>query len=135
MEITAHSGARPDHAKWQGQLVSLSGRNAGRVIEGNHFYGFLIRERTACNLHICLITGIYIRCLRSDCGCHSQIFHVPERFSVTSLKGKKILNIMAKSILSMKYRRSSGVMSVKSERQSVNRQHSGPLFRRLTTLN
>ncbi len=34
MEITAHSGARPDHAKWQGQLVSLSGRNAGRVIEG-----------------------------------------------------------------------------------------------------
>ncbi len=34
MEITAHSGARPDHARWQGQLVSLSGRNAGRVIEG-----------------------------------------------------------------------------------------------------
>lgn len=34
MEITAHSGSRPDHARWQGQLVSLSGRNAGRVIEG-----------------------------------------------------------------------------------------------------
>lgn len=32
MEISAHSGARPDHAKWQGQLVSLSGKNAGRTI-------------------------------------------------------------------------------------------------------
>ena len=26
MEITAHAGARPSHAKWQGQIVSLSGR-------------------------------------------------------------------------------------------------------------
>lgn len=26
MEITAHSNARPSHAEWQGQLVSLSGR-------------------------------------------------------------------------------------------------------------
>lgn len=26
MEITAHSGARPDHAVWQGQLVSRSGQ-------------------------------------------------------------------------------------------------------------
>lgn len=26
MEITAHSGARPSHAAWQGKLVSLSGR-------------------------------------------------------------------------------------------------------------
>ena len=26
MEISAHSGARPDHAKWQGKIVSLSGR-------------------------------------------------------------------------------------------------------------
>lgn len=26
MEISAHSGARPSHAEWQGQLVSLSGR-------------------------------------------------------------------------------------------------------------
>lgn len=34
MEITAHSGARPDHAEWQGKLVSLSGKNAGRVIDG-----------------------------------------------------------------------------------------------------
>lgn len=34
MEITAHSGARPGHAKWQGQLVSLSGKNAGRTIKG-----------------------------------------------------------------------------------------------------
>lgn len=34
MEITAYSGARPEHAKWQGQLVSLSGKNAGRTING-----------------------------------------------------------------------------------------------------
>lgn len=26
MEITAHSGARPEHAEWQGKIVSLSGR-------------------------------------------------------------------------------------------------------------
>lgn len=26
MEITAHAGARPSHAKWQGKIVSLSGR-------------------------------------------------------------------------------------------------------------
>lgn len=26
MEISAHSGARPSHAKWQGKIVSLSGR-------------------------------------------------------------------------------------------------------------
>ena len=26
MEITAHSGARPEHAKWQGKIVSLSGK-------------------------------------------------------------------------------------------------------------
>ena len=34
MEISAHGGARPDHAKWQGQLVSLSGKNVGRKISG-----------------------------------------------------------------------------------------------------
>lgn len=27
MEITAHSGARPEHAEWQGKIVSRSGRN------------------------------------------------------------------------------------------------------------
>lgn len=26
MEITAHSGARPSHARWQGKIVSLSGK-------------------------------------------------------------------------------------------------------------
>ena len=26
MEITAHSGARPEHAEWQGKIVSRSGR-------------------------------------------------------------------------------------------------------------
>ena len=34
MEITAHSGARPDHAKWQGQLVSLTGKDVGKTIDG-----------------------------------------------------------------------------------------------------
>ena len=34
MEITAHSGARPTHAEWQGKLVSMSGKKAGRIISG-----------------------------------------------------------------------------------------------------
>lgn len=34
MEITAHSGARPDHAKWQGQLVTITGKDAGKIIDG-----------------------------------------------------------------------------------------------------
>ena len=38
MEITAHSGARPTHAVWQGKLASLSGKNAGRTIDGAKVY-------------------------------------------------------------------------------------------------
>lgn len=34
MEITAHLGARPSHAEWQGKLVSFSGKNAGKIING-----------------------------------------------------------------------------------------------------
>lgn len=34
MELTAHSGARPEHAAWQGQLVSLDGKNVGKIIDG-----------------------------------------------------------------------------------------------------
>ncbi len=34
MEISAHSGARPTHAVWQGQLVTLTGKDAGEVIDG-----------------------------------------------------------------------------------------------------
>ena len=34
MEITAHSGARPDHAKLQGQLVTITGKDAGKIIDG-----------------------------------------------------------------------------------------------------
>ena len=34
MEITAHSGARPEHAEWQGQLVSLTGKDVGKTIDG-----------------------------------------------------------------------------------------------------
>lgn len=34
MEITAHSGARPEHAEWQGQLVTITGKDAGKIIDG-----------------------------------------------------------------------------------------------------
>lgn len=34
MEITAHSGARLDHAEWQGQLVTITGKDAGKIIDG-----------------------------------------------------------------------------------------------------
>ncbi|WP_367949498.1 phage minor capsid protein [uncultured Ruminococcus sp.] len=33
-ELTAHSGARPEHARWQGQLVTLT----GETIDGLHVY-------------------------------------------------------------------------------------------------
>lgn len=38
MEISAHSGARPSHAAWQGQLVSLSGRK-GYLSKADIGYG------------------------------------------------------------------------------------------------
>ena len=34
MELTAHSGARPEHAKWQGQLVILKGKRTKLYIDG-----------------------------------------------------------------------------------------------------
>lgn len=34
MEISAHAGARPDHAVWQGQLVDLTGKRVGEMIDG-----------------------------------------------------------------------------------------------------
>lgn len=34
MEISAHSGARPTHAVWQGQLVTLTEKDAGKVMDG-----------------------------------------------------------------------------------------------------
>ncbi|MBQ8687965.1 MAG: hypothetical protein IJ512_05400 [Ruminococcus sp.] len=34
MEISAHAGARPEHAAWQGQLVDLTGRRRGETIDG-----------------------------------------------------------------------------------------------------
>ena len=34
MELSAHSGARPEHARWQGQLVDLSGKRTGEIIDG-----------------------------------------------------------------------------------------------------
>lgn len=38
MELTAHSGARPEHARWQGQLVTLTGEDAGKTIDGLRVY-------------------------------------------------------------------------------------------------
>lgn len=38
MELTAHSGARPEHAAWQGQLVSLNGKDVGKKIDGLRVY-------------------------------------------------------------------------------------------------
>lgn len=38
MEITAHAGARPSHAAWQGQIVSLSGRK-GYLSKSDIGYG------------------------------------------------------------------------------------------------
>ena len=34
MELTAHGGTRPEHARWQGQLVVISGRRTRKVIDG-----------------------------------------------------------------------------------------------------
>ena len=34
MELTAHGGARPEHAKWQGQLVQIQGKRTRKVIDG-----------------------------------------------------------------------------------------------------
>ena len=42
MELTAHSGARPEHARWQGQLVTTTGEDAGKIIDG--MYVFTLRE-------------------------------------------------------------------------------------------
>ena len=42
MELTAHSGARPEHARWQGQLVTTTGEDAGKTIDG--MYVFTLRE-------------------------------------------------------------------------------------------
>ena len=38
MELTAHSGSRPEHAVWQGQLVSLTGKDVGKTIDGLHVF-------------------------------------------------------------------------------------------------
>lgn len=50
MEITAHAGARPSHASWQGQIVSLSGRKCYLSLsdigygEGDGFKGWNCRH-------------------------------------------------------------------------------------------
>lgn len=38
MELSAHAGARPDHAVWQGQLVDLTGRRKGEIIDGKRVF-------------------------------------------------------------------------------------------------
>lgn len=50
MEITAHAGARPSHSRWQGQIVSLSGRPGYLSLEdigygtGEGFKGYNCRH-------------------------------------------------------------------------------------------
>lgn len=50
MEITAHAGARPSHAAWQGQIVSLSGKSGYRSLSdigygtGEGFKGYNCRH-------------------------------------------------------------------------------------------
>lgn len=50
MELTAHAGARPEHAKWQGKLVSLSGKRGYLTLkdigygEANGFGGINCRH-------------------------------------------------------------------------------------------
>lgn len=39
MEITAHPGARPSHAEWQGQIVDVSGRNGKYLTLSDIGYG------------------------------------------------------------------------------------------------
>lgn len=34
MELTAHGGARPEHARWQGQLVQIRGKRTRKIIDG-----------------------------------------------------------------------------------------------------
>lgn len=34
MELTAHGGARPEHARWQGQLVQIQGKRTKNVVDG-----------------------------------------------------------------------------------------------------
>ena len=34
MELTAHGGARPEHARWQGQLVQIQGKRTRKIIDG-----------------------------------------------------------------------------------------------------
>lgn len=34
MELTAHGGARPEHARWQGQLVQIQGIRTRKIIDG-----------------------------------------------------------------------------------------------------
>ena len=39
MEISAHAGARPSHAEWQGQIVSLSDDNTKYLSLDDKGYG------------------------------------------------------------------------------------------------
>lgn len=54
MELTAHAGARPSHAVWQGQIVSLSGRRGYLSLSdigygtGAGFQGYNCRHSWSC---------------------------------------------------------------------------------------
>ena len=38
MELTAHGGARPEHARWQGQLVVVEGERTQKTVDGLRVY-------------------------------------------------------------------------------------------------
>lgn len=38
MELTAHGGARPEHARWQGQLVIIEGQRTQKTVDGLRVY-------------------------------------------------------------------------------------------------
>lgn len=38
MELTAHGGARPEHARWQGQLVIVDGERTQKTVDGLRVY-------------------------------------------------------------------------------------------------
>ena len=40
MELTAHGGARPEHARWQGQLVQIQGKRTRKIIDGLKVFTF-----------------------------------------------------------------------------------------------
>ncbi|MDE6833925.1 MAG: phage minor capsid protein [Ruminococcus sp.] len=121
MEITAHSGARPAHAQWQGKIVSLSGRK-GYLSKSDIGYG----------------TGDGF----GGWNCRHDWFPFFEGYSKRNYSeknlqklDKKTLSTTEKCIISMKFHRFNAVTNVKSAPQNVNRLHLKSPLRKPMTLN